>query len=159
MCSSTIRPTWGAPFCNAFFCPSCSGRRMAETAAHLVDAVIPDVPVRQWVLSLPYDIRFALAYEPELLSGVRRIFLRALLAWMASHAERHGIASGQSGAVCFVQRFDSSLKLNPHMHVLVLDGVYTVTDDGFPLFHDTPPPSNDDVARLNEVVAHRVRRS
>ena len=76
------------------FCPSCSGRRMAETAAHLVDAVIPDVPVRQWVLSLPYDIRFALAYEPELFSGVRRIFLRALLAWIARHAERYGIASG-----------------------------------------------------------------
>ena len=31
--------------------PSCGGRRMADTAAHLVDHVIPDVPVRQWVLS------------------------------------------------------------------------------------------------------------
>jgi hypothetical protein len=35
-------------------CPRCGGRRMAERAAHLVDRVIPDVPVRQWVLSLPY---------------------------------------------------------------------------------------------------------
>jgi hypothetical protein len=33
------------------FCPSCGARRMAETAAHLVDHVIPPVPVRQWVLS------------------------------------------------------------------------------------------------------------
>jgi predicted AAA+ superfamily ATPase len=30
---------------------SCGARRMAETAAHLVDHVIPPVPVRQWVLS------------------------------------------------------------------------------------------------------------
>lgn len=30
-------------------CPSCNGRRMAQTAAHLVDRVIPPVPVRQWV--------------------------------------------------------------------------------------------------------------
>lgn len=29
------------------FCPSCGGRRMAQTAAHLVDHVIPNVPVRQ----------------------------------------------------------------------------------------------------------------
>ena len=29
------------------FCPSCGGRRMADTAAHLVDRVIPEVPVRQ----------------------------------------------------------------------------------------------------------------
>ena len=31
------------------FCPSCGARRMAQTAAHLVDHVIPHVPVRQWV--------------------------------------------------------------------------------------------------------------
>ena len=30
------------------FCPSCGARRMAQTAAHLVDHVIPQVAVRQW---------------------------------------------------------------------------------------------------------------
>jgi hypothetical protein len=29
------------------FCPSCGGRRMADTAAHLVDRVLPAVPVRR----------------------------------------------------------------------------------------------------------------
>jgi len=29
------------------FCPSCGGRRMADTAAHLVDRVLPEVPVQQ----------------------------------------------------------------------------------------------------------------
>lgn len=32
------------------FCPSCGAARMVDTAAWLVDAVIPEVPVRQWVL-------------------------------------------------------------------------------------------------------------
>ena len=32
-------------------CPSCGGRRMAERAAHLVETVLPTVPVRQWVLT------------------------------------------------------------------------------------------------------------
>ena len=41
------------------FCPSCGGRRMADTAAHLVDRVLPAVPVRQWVLTLPYLLRGA----------------------------------------------------------------------------------------------------
>jgi hypothetical protein len=41
------------------FCPSCTGRRMSDTAARLVDDVFPDdVPVRQWVLSLPINIRY-----------------------------------------------------------------------------------------------------
>ena len=35
------------------FCPSCAGRRMAQTAAHLVECVIPWVPTRQWVVSVP----------------------------------------------------------------------------------------------------------
>ena len=39
-------------------CPSCGGRRMAERAANLVDRVFPDVPLRQWVLSVPYRLRY-----------------------------------------------------------------------------------------------------
>ena len=35
------------------FCRSCGARRMAQTAAHVVDHVIPHVPVRPWVLALP----------------------------------------------------------------------------------------------------------
>ncbi|MDP2242269.1 MAG: transposase zinc-binding domain-containing protein [Burkholderiales bacterium] len=38
-------------------CPSCGARRMAETAAWLVEHVIPKVPVRQWVLSFPIPLR------------------------------------------------------------------------------------------------------
>ena len=40
------------------FCPSCCGRRMAELAAHLVEGVLGGLPVRQWVLTLPYRLRW-----------------------------------------------------------------------------------------------------
>ena len=43
------------------FCPSCGGRRMADTAAHLMDRVFPEVPIRQWVLSLPHALRYRMA--------------------------------------------------------------------------------------------------
>jgi hypothetical protein len=46
-------------------CPSCNGRRMAQTAAHLVDRVIPPVPVRQWVISVPKRLRCFLADRPK----------------------------------------------------------------------------------------------
>ena len=40
------------------FCPSCVGRRMSDVAAHLVDEVFPEeVPMRQWVCSLPWALR------------------------------------------------------------------------------------------------------
>jgi ribosomal protein S27E len=40
------------------FCPSCGARRMAESAALLVDEVFPEQPVRQWVLSVPFHCAF-----------------------------------------------------------------------------------------------------
>ncbi len=48
------------------FSPSCGARRMAQSAAVLVDEVIPRVPVRQWVLSFPIGLRVLFAVRPEL---------------------------------------------------------------------------------------------
>ena len=59
-------------------CPSCGARRMEETAAHLVDHVIPRVPVRQWVLSFPIALRILFAAHPELLSPVLHIIHRVI---------------------------------------------------------------------------------
>jgi hypothetical protein len=59
-------------------CPSCEGRRMADTAAHLVDRVLPVVPYRQWVLSLPIPVRLLLAREPALIAKTLRIFTQRL---------------------------------------------------------------------------------
>ena len=54
------------------------GRRMADTAAHLVDNVFPHVPVRQWVLSLPIEVRYRLAHDKKLTSDVLAVFLRVV---------------------------------------------------------------------------------
>ena len=58
------------------FCPSCGGRRMAARAAHLVDHVFPDVPIRQWVLSLPHRLRYLLAWNPDLCRAVVGVYVR-----------------------------------------------------------------------------------
>lgn len=47
------------------FCPSCGARRMVESAALLVDDVLPHQPIRQWVLSFPFQLRFLFASDPE----------------------------------------------------------------------------------------------
>jgi Transposase zinc-binding domain len=51
------------------FCPSCAGRRMAQTAAHLVERVIPWVPTRQWVVSVPVPLRYWMAASQDLSAG------------------------------------------------------------------------------------------
>src|SRR5438034_1778968 len=81
------------------FCNSCGGRRMADTAAHLVDRVFPEVPVRQWVLSLPFSLRYRLAYDACLVSEVLRIFVQAVFRSLGGRAREHaGIPRSQCGA-------------------------------------------------------------
>ena len=86
-----------------FVCPSCGARRRAETAALLVDNVLPQQPVRQWVLSLPFALRYLLATRPEVLTQVLAIVYRAISAHLIRKA---GLtrASAVTGAVTLIQR-------------------------------------------------------
>ncbi|UCF67442.1 MAG: transposase zinc-binding domain-containing protein, partial [Acidobacteriota bacterium] len=70
------------------FCPSCGGRRMADTAAHLVDHVLPELPVGQWVLSLPIALQYRLAYDAQLVADVVRELVRAVFASLRWRARR-----------------------------------------------------------------------
>ena len=89
-------------------CPSCSAKRMAETAAHLVDHVLPHVPVRQFVLSLPKRLRPYLHHRPRTASAVLHILLRALSATLREACPLAPITAS-FGAVSFLHRFGSSL--------------------------------------------------
>ena len=112
-------------------CPSCSPRRMADTAARLVDHVLPDVRLRQWVLSVPFELRLLLAKTPEALSAVGRIFVEEVFRWQRSLGIRMGLSTPtaakerlRGGAICFPQRFGGSLNLNVHYHVIVPDALF-----------------------------------
>ena len=94
------------------FCPSCGGRRMTERAAHAVDAVLPPVPVRQWVLSLPHWLRYVLAWDHGLCRAVLAAYVRALLGFQRQRARRLGVRDGQSGTLTVIQRFGGALNLN-----------------------------------------------
>lgn len=120
---------------------------MADTAAHLVDCVLPEVPIRQWVLTLPYPLRYRCAYDAALTSEVLRAFFRALFSALRRRTKSQwAIPHGQSGSVTVIQRFGSVLNLNVHFHTLALDGVYTCDKGNATRFLPLPPPSPDEVA-------------
>ena len=138
-------------------CPSCGGRRMADLAAHWMDHMLPDVPIRQWVLTLPWLLRYRLAWDPELLADVLAVTLRVLFRWQQLRAKRLGFENVQSGAITAIQRFGSALNLNPHFHSLVPDGVFIETGQGVD-FVQLPEPTDEDVGILVATIRRRVLR-
>ena len=140
------------------FCPSCMGRRMCQTAANLIDHVLPVAPLRQWVLTVPYELRLRLAYDGTLLGGVSRIFVSSVLGWYRRRMREEGAQKGRSGAVTVVQRTSSDLKLNPHLHCVFLDGVYVLDPEGKPTFHALPGLTTAEVGDVLQVVRVRLVR-
>lgn len=143
---------------NRGVCPSCCARRMADTAAHLRDSVLPSVAVRQWVFTLPKRLRLLLAWRPKLISLALRLFLRALFAWQRRCARRQGISEPLCGAVTMIQRFGSALNLNIHFHVLVPDGVFFEDADGDIHFQPLAPPTRSDLTKLIRKIVPRLLR-
>jgi hypothetical protein len=109
------------------FCPSCAGCRMADRAAWWVDRVIPWVPTRQFVWTVPWRLRPLLGRRPKLALGVLRIALGRIEAW---YRRATGRSAGRSGAVTAMQRFGSALNFNLHFHIVHLDGVFDRRPDG-----------------------------
>jgi hypothetical protein len=62
----------------------------------------------------------------------------------------------QSGTVTVVQRTSSDLKLNPHLHVVALDGVFAEQPDGPPRLVQLPDIASIDVAEVLLTIRCRV---
>jgi ribosomal protein S27E len=138
-------------------CPSCSARHMSETAAFLVDRVLPRVPVRQWVFAFPRHVRYILAKDAKLLGEALRIFIGEIFRDLRRRAGIRRMREGSCGAVTALQRFGGIINLNIHIHSLVLDGVYL--DDpksGAVCFRRLPPPSPDDLDRVLKRTRRRI---
>jgi hypothetical protein len=138
-------------------CPSCTTRRMVEVAAHLVDHVLPVVPARQVVLSVPKRLRPFLLHWPDIASGVLRVLIRALRGTLVT-ASPGAPRCAQIGAVSFFHRFGGSLNPHPHFHLLVLDGVFTEETSGSVRFHEASALTDADIEALTRTLQRRILR-
>ncbi len=139
------------------FCPSCGARRMADSAALLVDEVLPHQPMRQWVLSVPFPLRFLFASKPNVMTRVLGIVYRAIATHL-THKAGFAKPLAQTGAVTLIQRFGSALNLNIHFHMLFLDGVYIDNKHGTSRFRWVKAPTSDELTQLTHTIARRVAR-
>jgi hypothetical protein len=75
---------------------------MHDTAMHLTERVLPHVPIRQWVLSLPRWARWALARDPSRIGRALDAALKTIFTLQRRRARRQGIRGGHCGAISFV---------------------------------------------------------
>ena len=125
---------------------------------NLVDRVVPRVPMRQWVLSVPFELRLLLAKDPAMLSSVVRILCAEISRLTKRLGEERGIRQGATGMVAAIQLFGGSINLNPHMHILSLDGVYH-NQDNLAVFTEVRAPSDAEVAEVVIRIKNRVLRT
>ena len=85
---------------------------MADSAAMLVDEILPHQPVRQWVLSVPYPLRFLFASRPEVMGRVLGIVYRCIATHLIKKAG-FSRKTARTGAVTLIQRFGSALTKSP----------------------------------------------
>lgn len=129
---------------------------MADSAALLVDDILPHQPMRQWVLSLPFPLRFLFASNPKAMTGVLGIVYRSMSTHLAHKAGLRKPAA-QTGAVTLIQHFGSALNLNIHFHMLFLDGVYTRGAERCPMrFLKVKSPTGVELTRLTHTITRRV---
>ena len=74
---------------------------MVDTAALLVDDVLPPVPIRQWVLSVPLPLRFMFARDPAVMSAVLGIVIRTIETHLVARAG-YTRTRAQTGAVTLI---------------------------------------------------------
>jgi len=144
------------------FCPSYVGRRMAQTAAHLVEQVIPWVPTRQRVVSVPVPLRYWMAASQDLTATVHTIIRTTIRQYYVNQAVTRGVPRDkvQPGSVTFIQRFGRAINLHLHFHVVFLEEVYLDrADQGrTPRFVTGEAPTDADIATVVQTISHRVMR-
>ena len=58
-----------------------------------------------------------------------------------------------------IQRANSDLRLNPHLHTIFLDGAYSADGDGKgQMFHPAPAPTQDEIEALVARASKRILR-
>jgi hypothetical protein len=109
------------------------------------------------VLTVPYRLRYRMAFDHGLSRAVLGVYARVLCVVYARGARARGIRGGRTGTVTVMQRAGSGLNVNPHFHTLVLDGVFHQAA-GRLEFHPAPGPSDAEVAESLTLIHDRIQR-
>jgi Putative transposase/Transposase zinc-binding domain len=142
------------------FGPSCAGRHMAQTAAHLGERVLPWVPPRQGGVSVPIPLRYWMASSQDLTATVQTIMRTTIGQYDVNQAVTRGSerAKVPPGPVTLLPRFGSAIHLHLHFHLICLEGVSLDRPEASlkPRFVKVAPPTDADMTAVVQHISRRV---
>lgn len=128
---------------------------MVEVASHLIDAALPRVPFRQFVISFPMRIRCYLENHRALQVVLKIVVdeIRKTIIACSPDAEKPHI-----GAISFIQHFGNTLNYHPHFHLIVANGIFN-GEESLQFFdailtQDDVIDTQDRIQRRLEVLLH-----
>ncbi len=136
-------------------CPSCNTLTMVKTAAHLLENVIPHIPIRQWVISFPLRIRHYLL-EHKILQDILEIVVDEIRQTVLACSP--DVPNAQIGAISFLQNFGATLNLHPHIHLIVSDGVFFTENELQQLEFREVILTENDISTTQEHIRKRILR-
>ena len=109
------------------------------------------------MLTFPFPLRFLLAANPKALTEVLAVVQRGISTNLIRRAGFTVASGAKTGAVSLIQRFGSVLNLNPHLHMLFLDGALEFHASKA-RFHRSRRATNEELAKLLDSLNWRIAR-
>ena len=135
-------------------CPSCDSKRAAVETERALSEILPCVPYRQWVLTVPKRLRYFVNRNPALSGELSRI-LAGTLARFKSRAPYNksalfkragpGLCAGAVSRDTEIWIEGEPVRPRPRGRP---DGVFAL-EDGTLKFHPAPTPTAEELAELS----------
>jgi hypothetical protein len=105
-----------------YLCPSCHQKRAVAFGQWVLTHILPAVPYRHFVLSIPKILRRFFLRDRRLLADLSRCGWQALKPLIQTAVPE---AESEPGAVVATQSFgDFPERFHPHLHILATDGAF-----------------------------------
>jgi len=140
------------------FCPSCYSKRLLDTQNKFDELALFEIPIRQWVFTLPVPIRKVVIARKELLKSISGIVQEELISYIKNKAveelsvNKEGV---HAGTIVFIHRFGSSINANPHLHIMLPEGVYIKKSTGRLKFYKVSSPAEKDISNILESIYNK----
>ena len=128
-------------------CPSCHQKRALLFAEHVDEEVLGELPVRQYVVTIPKMLRLSFKYDRKLLGLLSQCFYVSVKELCQDAAGDRGAVPGM---IASLQSYgDDPSRFHPHLHSLVSDGLVSPEGSWIPV------PCPDPVC-LIELFRHKL---